>query len=160
MSRSGRDCSSLLPQLAHPPAEWGVCASASVKAPLRGAWRTSMARRAPAVVAVVLVLLGVIAVAVRFDAASDGTVVTSWRADGVVIDVPKAVDGPVLQTGDIVITIGGQRLADGLGGLARPPLGSEVAYEIVRDGAAQVTVRVERQDPYPLLLTGGETWSS
>jgi hypothetical protein len=106
MSRSGRDCSSLLPQLAHPPAEWGVCASASVKAPLRGAWRTSMARRAPAVVAVVLVLLGVIAVAVRFDAASDGTVVTSWRADGVVIDVPKAVDGPVLQTGDVVITIG------------------------------------------------------
>ena len=75
----------------HPPPEWGVCASASVK--LRcAAQRPSMARRAPAG-AIVLVLLGVIAVAVRFDAASDGTVVTSWRTDGVVVDVPNAVDG-------------------------------------------------------------------
>ena len=50
--------------------------------------------------------------------------------------------------------IGGQRLADGLGDLARPLLGDEVGYAIVRDGATQVTVRMERQDPYPLLLTG------
>ena len=106
----------------------GVCASASVKAPLRSAWRPSMARRAPAVIAVVLVLLGVIAVAVRFDAASDGTVVTSWRTEGVVVDVPNAVDGAGLQTGDVVTKIGGQRLADGLGDLARPPLGEEVRY--------------------------------
>jgi signal transduction histidine kinase len=113
-----------------------------------------MARRAPAVVAVVLVLLGVIAVAVRFDAASDGTVVTSWRTDGVVVDVPNAADDPGLQTGDAVTRIGGQRLADGLGGLARPQLGDEVAYEIVRDGATQLMVRMERQDPYPLLVSG------
>jgi hypothetical protein len=124
------------------------------EAPLHGAWRTSMARRAPAVVAVVLVLLGVIAVAVRFDAASDGTVVTSWRTDGVVVDVPNAADGPGLQTGNVVITIGGQRLADGLGGLARPQLGSQVAYEIVPDGDTQLMVRMERQDPYPLLVAG------
>lgn len=113
-----------------------------------------MARRAPAVVAAVLVLLGVIAVAVRFDAASDGTVVTSWRTDGVVVDVPNAVDGPGLQTGDVVTKIGGQRLADGLGDLARPQLGDEVGYDIARDGATQVMVRMERQDPYPLLQTG------
>jgi signal transduction histidine kinase len=111
-----------------------------------------MARRAPAVVAIVLVLLGVIAVAVRFDAASDGTVVTSWRTEGVTIDVPNAADG--LQTGDVVITIGGQRLADGLGGLARPQLGSQVPYETVRDGDTQLMVRMERQDPYPLLVAG------
>jgi protein-S-isoprenylcysteine O-methyltransferase Ste14 len=40
-----------------------VSASASVKAAKRNDWRTALARRAPAVVAVVLVLLGVIAVA-------------------------------------------------------------------------------------------------
>jgi signal transduction histidine kinase len=131
-----------------------VCVSAVVKAPLRSAWRTSLGRRAPAVIAVVFVLLGVIAVAVRFDAASDGTVVTSWQTDGVVVDVPSAVDGPGLQTGDVVAKIGGQRLADGLGGLPRPSLGEEVAYDLVRDGTTLVTVRLERQDPYPLLLNG------
>jgi hypothetical protein len=84
-----------------------------------------MTRRAPAVVAVVLVLLGVIAIVVRFDAAADGTVVTSWRTDGVVVDVPNPVDGPGLRTGDVVTGIGGHRLADRLGGLGRPSLGDE-----------------------------------
>ena len=69
------------------------------------------------------------------------------------VDVPNAVDGAGLQTGDVVTKIGGQRLADGLGDLARPPLGEE-SVRLVRDGATQVTVRMERQDPYPLLLTG------
>jgi hypothetical protein len=125
-----------------------------VKAPLLRGRRPSLARRAPAVVAVVLVLLGVIAVVVRFDAAADGTVVTSWRADGVVVDVPNAVDGPGLRAGDVVTGIGGHRLADGLGGLARPSLGDEIAYDVVPDGATPVTVRIERQDPYPLLVIG------
>ena len=56
-----------------------MSASASVKAAQRRAWRSSLARRAPAIVAVVLVLLGVIAVAVRLDAPSDGTVVSLYR---------------------------------------------------------------------------------
>ena len=136
----------------HPPPEWGVCASASVKAPLRsvasehgapgtgrGCGRTGAARchRCRS--------------AVR--RASDGTVVTSWRTDGVVVDVPNAVDGPGLQTGDVVTKIGGQRLADGLGDLARPQLGDEVGYAIVRDGL-QVTVRMERQGPVSTAADG------
>ena len=133
---------------------WVVSASASVKVAQRRAWRSSLARRAPAVVAVVLVLLGVIAVAVRLDAPSDGTVVSFYRVDGVVVDVPSPVDGPGLQTGDVVTQIAGHRLADGLGGLARPQAGEEIAYDIVRDGTAQVTVRVDRTDPYPLLVAG------
>jgi two-component system NarL family sensor kinase len=130
-----------------------VSASASVKAAKRNAWRSALARRAPAVVAVVLVLLGVIAVAVRLDAPSDGTVVSFFRADGVVVDT-NPVDGPGLQTGDVVIEIAGHRLADGLGGLARPQLGEEIAYDIRRDGISQVLVRIDRTDPYPLLVAG------
>ena len=131
-----------------------MSASASVKAAERRAWRSDLARRAPAIAAVVLVLLGVIAVAVRLDAPSDGTVVSFYRTDGVVVDVPSPVDSPGLQTGDVVIEIAGHRLADGLGGLARPQLGEEIGYDIVRDGTAQVTVRVDRTDPYPLLVAG------
>jgi hypothetical protein len=73
--------------------------------------------------AVVLVLLGVIAVAVRLDGPSDGTAVSFYWADGVVVEVPSPVDVPGLHTGDVVIEIAGHRLADGLGGLARPQLG-------------------------------------
>jgi hypothetical protein len=65
-----------------------------VKATQRRAWRGSLARRAPAIVAVALVLLGVIAVAVRLDAPSDGTVVSFYRTDGVVVDVPGPGDVP------------------------------------------------------------------
>jgi signal transduction histidine kinase len=131
-----------------------VSASVLVKAAKRNAWRSALARRTPAVVAVVLVLLGVIAVAVRLDAPSDGTVVSFYRTDGVVVDISSPLDGPGLQTGDVVIEIAGHRLADGLGGLTRPPLGEEIAYDIVRDGTTRVTVRVDRTDPYPLLLAG------
>src|SRR5688500_15696873 len=108
------------------PENWVVSASAEVKAAQPRAWRSSLARRAPAIVAVVLVLLGVIAVAVRLDAPSDGTVVSFYRVDGVVVDVPSTVDGSGLQSGDVVIEIAGQRLANGVGGLARPQLGDEL----------------------------------
>jgi hypothetical protein len=135
--------------------EWAVCASASVKVAQRRAWRSSLPRRAPALVAVVLVLLGVIAVAVRLDAPSDGTVVSFYQVDGVVVDVPSPVDGSGPQSGDVVIDIAGQRLANGLGGQARPQLGDEIGYGIVRAAAAtRVTVDVDRTDPYPLLAAG------
>ena len=161
MSRFDRDSSESpvpgspagTPHLADPE-NWVVSASAEVKAAQPRAWRSSLARRAPAIVAVVLVLLGVIAVAVRLDAPSDGTVVSFYRVDGVVVDVPHPIDGPGLQTGDVVTEIAGHRLADGLGGLARPQLGDELAYDVTRDGTARVTVRVNRTDPYPLLVAG------
>ena len=102
-----------------------------------------------------LVLVGVLAVAVRLDAASDGTVVSSWRTDGVVLQVLPGGEGVGLRTGDVVTTIAGRRLADGLGGLARPAPDQEVGYEVVREAAAQrLTVDVDRADPYPLLAAG------
>jgi signal transduction histidine kinase len=100
------------------------------------------------------VLFGVIAVAVRLDAPADGTVVSFYRVTGVVVEVPSPVDSSGLQTGDVVTEIGGHRLAGGLGGLGRPQLGEEIAYDVVRVGPTHVTVRVDRADPYPLLVAG------
>jgi hypothetical protein len=109
--------------------------------------------RAPAALAAGLVLIGVLAVAVRLDAASDGTVVTSWRTDGVVVQVAESGDGPRLQDGDVVTTIAGRRLADELGGIARPDPGQELTYQVLRE-ARPLTVRLDRPDPYPLLTAG------
>ena len=132
-----------------------MSASTELKAAQPRAWRSSLARRAPAIVAVLLVLLGVIAVAVRLDAPSDGTVVSSYGVDGVVVDMPGPADGPGLQTGDLVIEIAAQRLANGLGYLARPQFGQEIPYDIVRAATTiRVTVGVDRTDPYPLLAAG------
>ena len=132
-----------------------MSASTEVNAAQPRAWRSSLARRAPAIVAVLLVLLGVIAVAVRLDAPSDGTVVSSYGVDGVVVDMPGPADGPGLQTGDLVIEIAAQRLANGLGYLARPQFGQEIPYDIVRAATTiRVTVAVDRTDPYPLLAAG------
>jgi signal transduction histidine kinase len=114
-----------------------------------------LARRAPAAIAVVLVLLGVIAIAVRLDSLADGTVISSWQMDGVVITVPDPAANQGLQTGDFVTQIAGHRLADGLGGLAQPALGDELQYDIARGGPSQVTVTVERPDPYRLLVGWG-----
>jgi hypothetical protein len=97
-----------------------VCASAAVSVPTRRAWQVHLARRAPAAIAVILVLLGVIAVAVRLDAPADGTIVSVWQVDGVVVTVPDPTANPGLQTGDLVTEIAGHHLSDGLGGLARP----------------------------------------
>ena len=52
--------------------------------------RRAPARRLPAVLAVVLVVLGVLAVAVRLDAPADGARVTAWLAGGVVIATDAA----------------------------------------------------------------------
>ena len=83
-------------------------------------------------IAAVLVLLGVIAVAVRLDAPADGTVTSFWQVDGVIIDVLSTSTSQSLQSGDVIIEIAGHRLADGLGGLARPALGDQLSYDIVR----------------------------
>jgi signal transduction histidine kinase len=107
------------------------------------------------VLAAGLVLIGALAVAVRLDGASDGTVVSSWRTDGVVVQVLAGGEEVQLRTGDVVTTIAGQRLADGLGGLARQVPGQQVAYEVVREGAPQrLTAHLVRVDPYPLLAAG------
>ena len=100
-------------------------------------------------------LLGVIAVAVRLDAPGDGTSVSFWQGDGVIIDVPDPATKSELHSGDLVTVIAGHRLADGLGGLPAPAPGDQLIYDIVRDAASlQVPVSVDRVDPYPLLVAG------
>jgi signal transduction histidine kinase len=131
-----------------------VCASAAVAAPLRQTWLLHLAHRAPAAIAVLLVLLGLIGVAVRLDAPADGTVVSFWQVDGVVVTVPDPAASQGLETGDLVTGIAGHRLADGLGGLTPPVLGEQLTYDIVRNGPHQVTVRVDQVDPSPLLVAG------
>ena len=111
-----------------------------------------MARRAPAALAVALVLVGVITVCVRFDAPADGTAVASYQAAGVTVDVLAPNSG--LVPGDLVTRIEGHRLADSPGSLADPSLGAELAYSVLRDGFASPTVRIERPDPVALLLSG------
>ncbi|GAA2313093.1 hypothetical protein GCM10010149_75200 [Nonomuraea roseoviolacea subsp. roseoviolacea] len=114
-------------------------------------------RRVPAGVAIVLVVLGVVATAVSLDAPSDGTIVRlGWsmgRLDGVVVDVPAAPSGPGLRTGDVVVAVAGRRLADGLGAVSRPGLGASIPYGVAGADAV-VAVRVDRPDPYPLLVQG------
>jgi signal transduction histidine kinase len=133
--------------------EWAVCASASVNGSIRRAWGQRLVRHAPAVLAAGLVLTGVLAVAVRLDAPDDGTVVSSWQTYGVVVGVTSGGEPDRLEDGDVVTTIAGRRLADGLGGLARPEPGQEVSYQVLRD-VRPLTLQIGRADPYPLLAAG------
>jgi signal transduction histidine kinase len=114
-----------------------------------------LAQRLPAVFAIALVLLGGIAMAVRLDAPADGTLISSWQADGVIVEV--LTPGSGLISGDLVTRIEGHALTDGPGALAAPEIGDELSYSVLRDGAAAETVRIERQDPAPLLLRGSGT---
>ncbi|GAA4558317.1 sensor histidine kinase [Planotetraspora kaengkrachanensis] len=120
--------------------------------------RSRWSRRAPAAVAIVLVVLGVVATAVRLDAPSDGSIVrlgwSTWHLDGVVVDVPVAREESGLRTGDLVTGVSGSRLADGLGAVPRPRPGATVWYDVRRQSAGVVAVPIERPDPYPLLAQG------
>ncbi|NUO59559.1 MAG: hypothetical protein HOV78_23095 [Hamadaea sp.] len=101
-----------------------------------------MSRRAPAVVAIVLAVLGVVGVAARLDAPGDGTVVplgwSALRPDGVVVEVPDPA-GTVLRTGDLVVGIDGRALNQGLGTVERPALGTALPYDVA-GRTEQVTV--------------------
>ena len=115
--------------------------------------------RAPAVVAVGLVLLGLIATAARLDTPADGSVLrlgwSTWNGDGVHVDVPDPPMTGGLRAGDLVTSVGGHRLADGLGGVADPVEGQVLAYVVVRAGPpAAVPVRMQRPEPYPLVEGG------
>ncbi|MFI6317438.1 sensor histidine kinase [Nonomuraea sp. NPDC050556] len=113
-------------------------------------------RWVPAAVAIALVVLGVVATAVRLDAPSDGTVVrlggATWHLDGVVVDVLAPRPGE-LRAGDLVTGVAGRRLADGLGTVQPPAPGTTLAYEAGRT----VAVRAERSDPAPMLV---ESWGN
>ena len=124
----------------------------------RAAGRAGGARSAPAVLALGLLLLSAVALAARLDAVSDGSVVragwAAWRHGGVAVNVWEPARS-ALRPGDVVTAIGGHRLVDGFGGLAAPAPGSEVAYDVIREGRPrQLDVVVERSAWLPILQTG------
>ena len=112
-------------------------------------------RRAGVWCAAVLVLLGVLATAARLDAPSDPAVLrlgwSTWRADGVVVDVPAALPSAALRSGELVTTIAGHPLSDPPGGLPRPAPGAELTYVV--DGVPR-TVVVQRPAVSALIMDG------
>jgi len=81
-------------------------------------------RSAAALVAAGLVVLGLFATVVRLDTPADPGIPqlgwSTWRADGVVIDVPTAEPNTVLHSGDVVTAIAGRRLTEPPGGMPQP----------------------------------------
>ena len=120
------------------------------------------ARRLPAVLSVALVVLGILAVAVRLDAPGDGARVTAWLTGGVVIATDTASSdgaatgpGPRLVTGDVVRVIDGQALTGRPGTLPEPTLGSTLTYEVQRvDRVVGVEVEIARPAIAPMLRYG------
>ncbi|MBU2667843.1 hypothetical protein KOI35_30460 [Actinoplanes bogorensis] len=94
-------------------------------------------RRWPAVLAALLVVLGVIGAAARLDAPSDGSVIrfggAAWRGDAVRVRVTGET---ALRDGDEVTSIGGNRLTGGL----EVRIGDTVPYELRAGGTRDVTL--------------------
>ena len=112
-------------------------------------------RRAAALVAAGLLMLGVLATAVRLDAPADPGLVrlgwSAWRADGVVVDVAAGETRSDLRSGEVVNAIAGHPLTDPPGGVPRPSAGEVLAYTV--DGAER-PVTMLRPEPRVLLLDG------
>ncbi len=104
---------------------------------------------------ITLVLLGLLAVAVRLDAVADGTTVTSWTADGVIVAVPGSTTvqtGPTdLRDGDLVLTIDGQPLSARLGVVPDPAAGDALQFGVGTPVPRQLIVRAERPELAPLV---------
>jgi signal transduction histidine kinase len=112
-------------------------------------------RRAAALVAAGLVVLGVLATAVRLDTPADPGLVrlgwSAWRSDGVVVDVPPAATRTELRSGEMVTAVAGRPLTEPPGGVARPSSGQVLSYLV--DGTVR-PVAMLRPEPRPLLLDG------
>ena len=102
-----------------------------------------------------MLLLGVLATAVRLDAPADPALVrlgwSTWRSDGVVVDVAAAERRSELRSGEVVSAISGQPLTEPPGGLARPSAGQVLPYTV--DGAVR-PVTMARPELRALLLDG------
>ena len=102
-----------------------------------------------------LLVLGVLATAVRLDAPADPGLVrlgwSAWRADGVVVDVGAGETRSDLRTGEVVNAVAGHPLTDPPGGVPRPSTGDVLSYTV--DGAER-PVTMLRPEPRVLLLDG------
>jgi hypothetical protein len=86
-------------------------------------------------VAAGLIALGLLATVVRSDTPADPGIPqlgwSTWRADGVVIDVPAPEPNTMLHSGDVVTAIAGQhRLTEPPGGVPQPTVGQSLPYEV------------------------------
>jgi hypothetical protein len=91
-------------------------------------------RKAAALAAAVLMILGLLATAVRLDTPADQGMPrlgwSTWRADGVVVEVPAGEPSLGLQSGDVVTAIAGHRLTERPGGVPQPTVGQSLPYEV------------------------------
>lgn len=112
-------------------------------------------RRAAALVAAGLLVLGVLATAVRLDAPADPGLVrlgwSAWQADGVVVDVAAGETRSDLRTGEVVNAVAGHPLTDPPGGVGRPSTGDVLPYTV---GGVERPVTMLRPEPRVLLLDG------
>ena len=112
-------------------------------------------RRAAALVAAGLLVLGALATAVRLDAPADPALVrlgwSAWQPDGVVVDVPASETRTDLRTGEVVNAVAGHPLIDPPGGVARPNAGDVLPYTV--DGTERPVIML-RPDPRVLLRDG------
>ena len=112
-------------------------------------------RRAAALVAAGLLVLGVLATAVRLDAPADPGLVrlgwSAWQADGVVVDVGVGETRSDLRSGEVVNAVAGHPLTDPPGGVARPSTGDVLPYTV--DGTER-PVTMLRPEPRVLLRDG------
>src|SRR6188472_2199423 len=91
-------------------------------------------RRAAALVAAGLLVVGALATAVRLDAPADPGLVrlgwSAWLPDGVVVDVAAGETRSDLRSGEVVNAVAGHPLTDPPGGVARPSTGDVLPYTV------------------------------
>ena len=112
-------------------------------------------RRRPALVAAALLVIGLLAVAVRFDTPADPGLLrlgwSTWRSDGVVVDVPAGVSDATLRSGDVISAIAGHRLTEPPGGVPRPAPGEVLSYQV---NGAESGVLMRRPSASVLITDG------
>ena len=112
-------------------------------------------RRAAALGAAALVVLGLLATVVRLDTPADPGIPrlgwSTWRADGVVVDVPAGSTSSELKSGEVVTAIAGHRLTERPGGVPQPTVGQSLEYDL--NGAVR-QVAMERPGPAVMIRNG------
>ena len=100
-------------------------------------------------------MIGLLAVAVRFDTPADPGLLrlgwSTWRSDGVVVDVPAGVSDATLRSGDVISAIAGHRLTEPPGGVPRPAPGEVLSYQV---NGAESGVLMRRPSASVLITDG------
>ena len=112
-------------------------------------------RKAAALVAAALMVLGLLTTVVRLDTPADPGQPqlgwSTWQAEGVVVDVLAGSPSTELQSGDVVTAIAGHRLTEPPGDVPQPSLGQALPYEV--NGLVQ-TIPMQRPNPAVMIKAG------